>query len=147
MDINRDVLLKVIESMSASLSVMVKISAERSEDGKQTWMIYQGEPQKQTVWNAVHRNKEYALADGMHQLWIKDIKTGRYLVFEDHGVFNLYFPSADDENIFLSSGFEKRFADPIFSTPHFHRTENNTEQAEMKFVTDLGLVLTNSNSD
>ena len=83
----------------------------------------------------------------MHQLWIKDTQTGRYLVFEDHGVFNLYFPNADDENIFLSSGFEKRFAEPIFSTPHFHRTENNTEKAEMKFVTDLGLALTNPNSD
>ena len=144
---NRNVLNKILESMSSSLSVMVKISAERSDDGKQTWTIYQGNPDKQMVWSAIRRNEEYVLADGMHQLWIKDSETGRYLIFEDHGVFNLYFPNSDDENIFLSIGFEKRFADPIFSMPHFHRTENNTEQTEMTFVTDLGLVLTNPNSD
>jgi len=146
-DANRDVLLKIIESMPSSLSVMVKISAERSENGKQTWTIYQGNPNKQTVLGAIRGSEEYVLADGMHQLWIKDVQTGKYLVFEEHGVFNLYFPNADDENIFLSSGFEKRFANPIFSTPHFHRTENNTEQAEMKFVANLGLVLTKPNSD
>ena len=146
-NMNKDVFYKILESMSSNLSVIVKISAGRNEREEIIWTIYQGNPQKEIVHKVIRDNEKYVFSDGMHQFWIKDTKTGRYLVFEDHGVFNLYFPNASDEALLLSAGFEKRFGDPIFSAPHFHCTENSSEEAEMKFVSELGLTMTNPGSD
>lgn len=146
-DMSKNVLCKVLKSMSPNLSVIVKISAGQNENGEIIWTIYQGNPKKEVVLKVVRDNEKYVLSDGLHQLWIKDIETGRYLVFEDHGVFNLYFPNSNDETLFLSAGFERRFADPIFSALHFHCAENNSEEVEMKFVSELGLAMTDPSSD
>ena len=143
----KNALYKILETMSSSLSVMVKISAGHNDAGKQIWTVYQGNPPKEIVLKTIRSNEEYVFSDGMHQFWIKDVQTGRYLVFEDHGIFNLYFPNDTDEALFLSVGFERRFANPIFCAPHFHCVKNNTEQTEMKFVSELGLNLTTSNLD
>jgi hypothetical protein len=130
---------KIVESMTSNISITVKICSERDETGKTKWAAYHGNPQKNHALDVFRQNESYVFSDGMHQLWIKDGETGRYLVFEDHGVFNLYFPKVDDEELFRSIGYHKKFADPIFSMPHFHRTEENSKQMEVKFISELGL--------
>jgi hypothetical protein len=138
---------RILESMSEIVSVKIKICTEKTDDGKTIWTIYQGDLAKSVAVNAIRQNENYIFSDGMHQLWVKDTETKRYLVFEDHGVFNLYFPNSDDEELFRSLGFQKRFADPIFSIPHFHCTANSSEAIEIKFVSEMGLKFLNANSD
>jgi hypothetical protein len=138
---------RILESMSAVVFVKVKICSEKSEDGKIVWTVYQGKLAKNTALDTIRLNEKYVFSDGMHQLWIKDFETKRYLVFEDHGVFNLYFPNSSDEELFHSLGFQKRFADPIFSIPHFHCVGNSSETIEMKFVSEMGLQFISADSD
>ena len=138
---------RILESMAKIISVKVKICTEKTDDGKTIWTIYQGDLAKSVALDTIRQNEAYVFSDGMHQLWIKDTEARRYLVFEDHGVFNLYFPNSGDEELFRSLGFQNRFANPIFSAPHFHCTANSSETVEMKFVSDMRLKFFSANSE
>ena len=130
---------RVLRSMSETVSVKLRICAAKAEDQKPRWLIYEGDVNRQQAETIFHQHENYVFADGMNQLWLRDLSARRYLVFDDHSVFYLYFPRPEDDAVFRSIGFQDRFADPIFSQPHFHCTESCSEGMEMEFVQALGL--------
>jgi len=143
----RSAFYKILESMSEAVSVKVKFCTEKHDSGKILWNVYQRHVQRGFALGVVRQNEDYVFSDGMHQLWIADTIKHRCLVFEDHGVFNLYSPEKTDEELFLSIGFEKQYAEPIFSTPHFHHTGRNAKVNELKFISDMGLESVGTEAD
>ncbi|HTR40839.1 MAG TPA: hypothetical protein VMH87_04425 [Pseudomonadales bacterium] len=137
----------ILESLPAVVQVLVKIAVKRTPDNQTLWSRFHGEIDRWQLIKAVQENEKYVFSDGMHQLCVKDEETGRYLAFDDHSIFFIYEPTAADADLLKSLGFENRYAEPIYAQPHFQRTDNNSEEMEAKFISDLRLERAHSDLD
>ncbi|TAK98599.1 MAG: hypothetical protein EPO07_11770 [Verrucomicrobia bacterium] len=137
----------LIEAFPDEIEVLLKISAEIGLDGKPLWSRFYGLLQREHAISVIRSQEEYAFSDGMNQICIKDPNSEKYFAFDEHGIFFVYSPHSDDMEIFRSLKFGERYAEPIYSMPHFHHTSEESEKMEMKFVTSLGLKSDDSDLD
>lgn len=134
----------VLERLPEKIDVLLKISVSESTKEKPLWARYCAVVARDQLLKVVKAHEQYVFSDGMHQLCLKDPDSGRYLAFDDHGIFFLYSPLPEDVELFKKLGFENRFADPLYGAPHFQHTNADSEKMEMKFITALGLERANS---
>ena len=137
----------LLDSFPTEVEVLLKISLKTDSNEKPLWTRYHGQIDRWKLFKIVSENECYVFSDGMHQFCIKDKDSGRYLAFDEHGIFYLYGPSAEDIKFFEQLGFENRYAEPIFSIHHFQHVPKDPEKLEMKIVADLGLTRANSDLD
>lgn len=144
---NRNAFYGLVKLLPKKLAVLVKISAGSNDGGEPIWSRFHGEVDRKKVINVIEQNEIYVFSDGMHQLCLKDPASDRYLAYDDHGIFFVYSPTAADKELFQELGFEQRFAQPIYSMPHFQHVPPNPEGLEMKFISELGIERTHSDLD
>jgi hypothetical protein len=137
-------LYAIIESFPWEVEVLVKIYAPSEDADKPLWSRFHGSVSRSELTKAIHENEHYIFSDGTHQLCVKDPKTDRYMAFDEHGIIFIYAPREEDADIFGNLGFENRYAEPLFSIPHFKHIVPDSEKMEMKFITALGLQKANS---
>jgi hypothetical protein len=138
---------RILESFPQTIEVLLKIGFSDNADTKPLWSRYHGLVDKWRVTQVIQENEIYVFSDGAHQLCFKEPQSDHYLAFDEHGIFFLYAPTAEDDEIFRSLGFESRHAEPIYSKPHFQHLPPEPEKLEMKFVSQLGLIKANSDLD
>jgi hypothetical protein len=145
--LTRKAFYTIFESFPQVIEVLLKIEFRDSAEAKPLWSRYHGIIDRWQVTKVIQENEVYVFSDGAHQLCFKIPQNDRYVAFDEHGIFFLYSPTAEDAKNFRSLGFESRYAEPIFSKPHFHHAPPEPEKLEMKFVTQLGLAKANSDLD
>ena len=141
--LTKGVFYKILDAFPQEIEILLKIEF-REPNSKPLWSRYYKLVEKSLLIDEIRKNETYVFSDGSHQLCVKDPNTSRYLAFDEHGIFFLYSPTAEDVRVFRSLGFEPRYAEPIFSKPHFQHTPPEAEKLEMKFVTALRLEKANS---
>jgi hypothetical protein len=138
---------QILEGFSQIIEVLLKIEFRDKAEAKPLWSRYHGTIDKWRVVHIIQENEVYVFSDGSHQLCLKVPQGDRYLAFDEHGILFLYSPTAEDAAMFRSLGFESRYAEPIFSKPHFQHVPPEPEKLEMQFLTQLGLAKANSDLD
>lgn len=129
-------LLKLLPS---AVGVLLKVSAGKT-DSKPLWFRYHGNVDREDLQKVVRQNESYVFSDGMHQLCFRDPDTGHYFALDDHGILFVYEPTDADADVFRSLGFEKKYAEPLYSAFHYHRQLNDSENLKAKLIRELGLV-------
>lgn len=137
----------IIENLPWDTNVLLKICVGKDGDNAPLWSRFHGRVSRSRLIEVIQANEKYVFSDGSHQLCVKDPDSERCLAFDEHGIFFLYGPLPEDVAKFKAFGFEERYAEPIFSMPHFQRTHVDTEQMEQKFVAALQLEPANSDLD
>ena len=134
----------ILDLFPSSVEVLLKILAGELGNDKLKWSRFHGLVEQWFLVRVVQENEIYVFSDGMHQLCVKDPESNHYLAFDEHSIFFIYSPTEKDVEVFRSSGFEPRCAEPIYSMPHFQSTPPDSEILEAQFVGVLKLEKANS---
>jgi hypothetical protein len=138
---------RILESFPQSIEVLLKIEFRDSAETKPLWSRFYGVVDRWQVVKVIQDNEVYVFSDGSHQLCLKVPESDHYLAFDEHGIFFIYSPTAEGVAVFRSLGFASRYAEPIFSKPHFPHIPPESEKLGMRVLTGLGLAKANSDLD